>query len=231
MQLHNTMAPLEEEEDERIIPPPLHLDLPTREPLTATLNQDPQIDPAGLPGSDLHGIHVAVLVTTDVEETEILDTTKALRDAGAQVDVISPDGSDVQLMSHDDKTTTLRASLALEKAEPSQYDATLLPGGAINADKLRMEEKARAFVRALDDAGKPIAAICHAPWLLVSAGLVDQRTLTSYYTLQDDVRNAGGLWLDEEVVVDDNWVTSRSPRDIPAFNREMIRLFAECHAA
>jgi protease I len=225
----NTMAPLEEEEEERNLPPPLRFDLPTREPLIATLN--PNVDAEGVRGSDLHGMHVAVLVTTDVEETEILDTTKALRDAGAQVDVISPEGAEVQLMRHDDKTITLRANAALEKADPAQYDATLLPGGTINSDKLRMEENARDFVRALDDAGKPIAAICHAPWLLVSAGLVDQRTLTSYYTLQDDVRNAGGTWLDEEVIVDDNWVTSRSPKDIPAFNREMLRLFADSRAA
>jgi len=230
MQPDDTMAPLEEEEEERDPPPGLRFDLPTREPL-ATLNPNTDVDAEGIRGSDLDGMHVAVLVTTDVEEAEILDTTKALREAVAQVDVISPESAEVQLMRHDDKTTTLRANLALEKADPEQYDATLLPGGAINADKLRMEEKARAFVRAQDDVGKPIAAICHAPWLLVSAGLVDDRTLTSYYSLQDDVRNAGGTWLDEEVIVDDNWVTSRSPQDIPAFNREMIRLFAESRAA
>jgi protease I len=134
-------------------------------------------------------------------------------------------------MQHDVKSRTIRADLSLEKASPARYDATLLPGGTMNADKLRMEEKAREFVRELDADGKPIAAICHAPWLLVSAGLVDDRMLTSYYTLQDDIRNAGGTWLDEEVIVDDNWVTSRSPRDIPAFNREMIRLFAQSRAA
>jgi len=231
MQPQNTMAPLEEDEEERSAPLPIRFDLPTQDPIIATLHPLPDIDAAGVEDSDLNGMHVAVLVTTDVEETEILDTTKALRDAGAQVDVISPAGEEVQLMCHDNKTGSIRANLALEKADPSQYDATLLPGGAINADKLRMEEEARAFVRAQDELGKPIAAICHAPWLLVSAGLVEQRTLTSYYTLQDDVRNAGGTWLDEEVIVDDNWITSRSPRDIPAFNREMIRLFAESRAA
>jgi protease I len=172
-----------------------------------------------------------VLVATDVEEAEILETTAALRDGGARVDIVSVGGREVQLMRHDDKTKTLAADCSLDNAHASEYDGMLLPGGTINADQLRMQEKAREFVKALDADGKPIAAICHAPWLLVSAGLVGDRTLTSYYTLQDDVRNAGGRWLDQEVVVDDNWVTSRSPSDIPAFNREMIRLFGECRAA
>ncbi len=225
----NTMAPLEEEE--RSGPPKLSFTLPDREDPGTPLDPsaEAEADPTRITG--LNGLHVAVLVTTDVEEAEIVETTKALRDAGAQVDVISPHGAVVQLMRHDEKTITMPANLSLEKASPEQYGAVLLPGGAINADKLRMEPKARDFVRALDAEGKPIAAICHAPWLLVSAGLVEDRTLTSYYTLQDDVRNAGGTWLDAEVVLDDNWVTSRNPDDIPAFNREMIRLFQDGHAA
>ena len=102
----------------------------------------------------------------------------------------------------------------------------VLPGGALNADKLRMDQAAREFVRAMDQQGKPIAAICHAPWLLVSAGVVNGRTLTSYYTLQDDIRCAGGTWKDEEVVRDRNWITSRQPKDIPAFNRAVIEAIA-----
>jgi protease I len=106
----------------------------------------------------------------------------------------------------------------------------LLPGGALNADALRVEKEAQEFVREIDRAKKPIAVICHGPWLLVSAGLVKGRTLTSYHTIQDDIRNAGGNWKDQEVVRDANWVSSRQPSDIPAFNREMLALFAETKA-
>ena len=220
---YDTMAPLEEEDRA----PQLSFDIASEEPeLTPEAGLDVAPDAKGI-----EGMRVAVLVATDVEEAEIIKTTAVLREMGARCDVISPDGADVQLMDHDTKTRTLSADVSLEKASPLDYEATLIPGGTMNADKLRMQEKAREFVREQDAEGKPIAAICHAPWLLVSAGLVDDRMLTSYYTLQDDIRNAGGTWIDEEVIVDDNWVTSRSPRDIPAFNREMIRLFTESRAA
>jgi protease I len=106
--------------------------------------------------------------------------------------------------------------------DPASFDALVLPGGALNADALRMDADARSFVQAIDAAGKPLAVICHAPWLLVSAGLTSGRTLTSYYTVQDDIRNAGGAWVDQEVVHDHNWITSRSPGDLPAFNRELL---------
>ncbi|HVZ18157.1 MAG TPA: type 1 glutamine amidotransferase domain-containing protein, partial [Terriglobales bacterium] len=115
----------------------------------------------------------------------------------------------------------------LDQVSPDEFDAVLLPGGALNADFLRVQPKAQEFVRKFDEAGKPMAIICHAPWLLVSAGLVKGRTLTSYHTIQDDIRNAGGNWQDEEVIRDRNWVMSRQPSDIPAFNREMINMFAE----
>ena len=115
----------------------------------------------------------------------------------------------------------------LPKRIAGDYDAVLLPGGALNADALRVEKAAQEFVREIDRAKKPIAVICHGPWLLVSAGLVKGRTLTSYHTIQDDIRNAGGKWEDEEVVRDGNWVSSRQPSDIPAFNREMLALFAQ----
>ncbi len=109
---------------------------------------------------------------------------------------------------------------------PEEFDAVLIPGGALNADALRVEEKAKEFVRKIDQAGKPIAVICHGPWLLVSAGLVRGRKMTSYHTIQDDLRNAGANWEDSECVRDRNWVSSRQPSDIPVFNREMIELFA-----
>ena len=110
---------------------------------------------------------------------------------------------------------------------PEDFDAVLIPGGVANADKLRMDENARKFVRYMDRSNRPIAVICHGPWLLVSAGLVKGRHLTSYYTLQDDIRNAGGRWSDEAVVRDKNWVSSRKPDDIPVFNKTMIQLFAD----
>jgi protease I len=150
----------------------------------------------------------------------------ALEDAGAETVLIAPKAQ-IQSMDHDGKSDRFPADMLLKDAHPDEFDAVLLPGGALNADKLRMETEARDFVQQHDAAGKPIAAICHAPWLLVSAKLVKGRRLTSYYTLQDDIRCAGGEWEDREVLVDRNWVTSRKPDDIPAFNREMRTLFAK----
>jgi protease I len=129
-------------------------------------------------------------------------------------------------MKHHDKAAEYEVQETLDKADPEQFDAVLLPGGALNADTLRVQPRAQEFVRRIDQAGKPIAVICHAPWLLVSADMVRGRTLTSYHTIQDDLRNAGAKWQDEEVVQDKNWVSSRQPSDIPAFNRTMIELFS-----
>jgi protease I len=120
--------------------------------------------------------------------------------------------------------------MTLDQAQPGDLDALMLPGGALNADYLRMNLKAQDFVRQFDSNSKPIAFICHAPWLLVSSGLVKGRTLTSYHTIQDDIRNAGGNWVDQEMVRDHNWVTSRSPKDLRAFNPAMVSLFAESRA-
>ena len=117
--------------------------------------------------------------------------------------------------------------MTLEQANPDDFDAVLLPGGALNADSLRMNPEAQNFISQIDKSGKPIAVICHAPWLLVSAGCVKDRTLTSYPTIQDDIRNAGGNWIDQAVVHDRNWVSSRSPKDLGAFNPALIALFAE----
>ena len=176
--------------------------------------------------SALEGVRVAVLATDGFEEAELTEPAKALGQAGAKVEVIAPHEGRIQAFKHHDKSITVPVDRTLDQAQPAEYDALLLPGGALNADALRRSEGVGAFVRALADAGKPMAVICHAPWELVSANLVRGRTLKSWPTIQDDIRNAGGTWVDREVVVDGNLVTSRGPQDIPAFNREMIHLFA-----
>jgi protease I len=175
--------------------------------------------------NELKGLKVAILVTDDFEQAELIEPRKALEEAGAKTMVISPKQGQVQAMKHDDKTDKIKVDMALDRANPEDFDAVLLPGGALNADNLRVERKALEFVRKIDQADKPIAVICHGPWLLVSAGLVQGRKMTSYHTIQDDLRNAGANWQDSEVVRDRNWVSSRQPTDIPAFNREMINLF------
>jgi len=177
----------------------------------------------------LKGQRVAILATDGVEKVELTLPRLALEEAGADTVLIAPK-PEIQSMKHDEKDDRFRADLALKDAQPEEFDAVLLPGGALNADKLRMETAAREFVQHIDQSGRPIAAICHAPWLLVSAKLVKGRRLTSYYTLQDDITCAGGIWEDREVLVDRNWVTSRKPDDIPAFNREMRTLFAQARA-
>jgi protease I len=174
----------------------------------------------------LKGVRVAILATDGVEKVELTLPRLSLEEAGADTMLIAPK-PEIQSMKHDMRDERFRADTLLDDAQPNEFDAVLLPGGALNSDKLRMETAAREFVQQIDSAGKPIAAICHAPWLLVSAKLVKGRRLTSYYTLQDDIRCAGGEWEDREVLVDRNWVTSRKPDDIPAFNREMRTLFAK----
>jgi len=180
-----------------------------------------------MPDQSLEGMRVAILATDDFEQVELTEPRKALDEAGARTTVIAPKPGKIQGMNHDEKADQFDVDMALDRANPEEFDAVLLPGGALNADALRVANEAQEFVRYMDDSGKPIAVICHGPWLLVSAGLVDSRTLTSYHTIRDDIRNAGGQWLDKEVVRDQNWVSSRQPSDIPAFNREMIRLFTE----
>lgn len=175
----------------------------------------------------LNGMRVAILAMNDFEQAELTEPKKAMEQAGANVKIISTKPGTVQGMNHDVKADTFNVDMTFDQANPSDFDAVLLPGGALNADSLRMEQKARNFVKQIDSAGKPMAIICHAPWLLVSAGLVKGRKLTSYYTIQDDIRNAGGEWVDQEVAQDRNWVTSRSPKDLPAFNPAMIQLFSK----
>jgi len=177
--------------------------------------------------ADLNSFRVAMLATDGFEERELTEPKQALERAGARVDVIAPKRGDIQAFRHHDKSITVPVDRTLDEARPEEYDAVMLPGGALNADALRVEPKAKRFLRAMWEAGRPFAVICHAPWELVSAGLAEGRRLTSYHTIQDDLKNAGADWRDEEVVVDGQLVTSRQPDDIPAFNREMLRVFAE----
>jgi protease I len=175
----------------------------------------------------LEGMRVAILATNGVEQVELTGARKALDDAGARTTLLSTKPGKIRGMNHDQIADEFEVEMLLEDADPEEFDAVLLPGGALNADALRAENSAQEFVRYIDDSGKPIAVICHAPWLLISAGLVEGRTLTSYHTIEDDIRNAGGNWMDKEVISDQNWVSSRQPSDIPIFNREMINLFSQ----
>jgi protease I len=181
--------------------------------------------------AQLQGMRVAILVTDDFEQSELTEPKRALEEAGATVLVVSPTSGEIQGMHHDAKADRFRVDQVLAEADPEQFDAALLPGGALNADALRVVPEAKTFITAIDRAGKPIAVICHGPWLLASAKLVSGRKMTRYQTIQDDLRNAGAEWQNVEVLRDRNWVSSRKPADLPAFNREMLTLFVEHHAA
>jgi protease I len=176
----------------------------------------------------LDGLRVAILVFDNFEQVEMTTPRNALLEAGAQVTLISPNPGPLTGRSHDvESEESFQPDKRLEAVKADDFDALLLPGGTVNADHLRTLPQAQAFVRSFDAAGKPIAAICHAPWTLISAGLVKGRTLTSWPSVQDDVRNAGGKWVDQSVVQDRNWVTSRSPEDLHDFNPAMLSLFAQ----
>lgn len=177
--------------------------------------------------ADLKGKRVAILVTDGFEQIEMTSPREALEKAGAKCLLISPKGGEVQAFKHLDKADRFKADLELSKANASDFDAVLLPGGVINSDALRIEKKAQQFVQEIDRAGKPVMVICHGPWLLISAGLVKGRMLTSWPTLQDDLRNAGANWVDKECSRDRNWVSSRKPDDLPAFNREIVKAIEE----
>jgi protease I len=171
--------------------------------------------------------HVAILAADGFEEVELTKPKEALEDAGAKVSVVSLKAGEIQGMNHADKGEKVAVDLTLNSADPDDFDALMLPGGLMNPDALRMEPAALDFVRAFFEAGKPVAAICHGPQILISADLVKGRRLTSWPAIQADVRNAGGHWVDAEVLVDNGLVTSRKPDDIPAFNEKMIEEFAE----
>ena len=170
----------------------------------------------------LDGLTVAILVGDLFEEVELTEPRRALEAAGAKTAIVSPQGPVVRGMHHEQLGSRFNVDMPLDRARAEDYDALVLPGGTFNADALRMVEGAQRFAQAMDAARKPVAVICHGPWLLVSAGLVAGRTLTSWPSLQDDIRNAGGNWVDREVMVDGNWVSSRKPADLPAFCRELL---------
>lgn len=175
---------------------------------------------------NLAGKKIAILVDNFFEEEEMTRPRDAIKKTGAQVDLIAaePKNGKVQGLNHVDKGHTFKIDKTLDEADINDYDALILPGGTVNADKLRMKDKARDWVRVMVERGKPLAIICHAPWVLSSAGLAKGRRLTSFPTIKDDLVNAGADWLDEEVVIDGTIVTSRKPDDIPAFNQALISL-------
>ena len=177
--------------------------------------------------ADLQGFRVAILVMDGFEQAELEGPRQALQEAGAETIVASPTSGSVQGMNHEEKGDKVAVDRPISEVEAEDFDAVLLPGGVVNADKIRMDEDARRIVKGIEQQKKPIAVICHAPWLLVSSGLVKGRQLTSFFMLQDDIHNAGGKWQDKETIVDGNWVSSRKPDDIPAFNRAMLALFAQ----
>jgi protease I len=170
---------------------------------------------------------VAILATDGFEQSELEGPMHALEEAGANVCIVSPNQDTIQGMRHAEKGDKFDVDLPLENAREEDFDALMLPGGLMNPDTLRSTPEAVDFVRAFAAVGKPIAAICHAPWILIEAGLVQGRQLTSWPAIQSDIKNAGGNWLDQEVVVDNGIVTSRKPDDIPAFNAKMIEEIAE----
>jgi protease I len=175
----------------------------------------------------LSGKKVAILAADGFEEVELTKPKKALEEAGAKTAVISIKSGEIQGMNHADKGEKVAADLTLDNAEPEDFDALVIPGGLMNPDTLRSTPEALEFTRHFFREGKPVAAICHGPWVLIDAGVVGGRTLTSWPAIKTDVRNAGGNWADEEVVVDNGLVTSRKPDDIPAFNEKMIEEFCE----
>jgi protease I len=178
-------------------------------------------------GKNLTDTRVAILVADGFEQIEMTDPREALKQAGAQTDLVSPAEGKVKGWNHTEWGDEFPVDVALKQAKADDYDALLLPGGVMSPDKLRIDPKAVEFVRAFFDAGKPVAAICHGPWTLIDAGVAKGRKVTSYPSIRKDLENAGALWRDAEVVTDQGLVTSRKPDDIPAFNAKMIEEFAE----
>lgn len=175
----------------------------------------------------LQGKKVAILATDGFEQSELFEPKKALEEVGAEVSIVSLKSGEIKGWDETDWGKSIKVDLTIDEANSDDFDALQLPGGVMNPDKLRTEEKALNFVKSFFDAGKPVAAICHAPWTLINAGVVKGKEMTSYHTIRKDLENAGAKWVDEEVVVDNGLVTSRNPNDIPAFNKKMIEEIAE----
>ena len=177
--------------------------------------------------AELNGCAVAVLATDGVEQVELTEPVQALKQAGTQVQVVSPKSGSIQGWNHFDKADQIPVDLPLDQADPNRFQALLLPGGVINPDQLRLQPTAIEFIRHFVQSGKPIAAICHGPWTLINAGGVQGKRMTSWPSLEADLRNAGAQWVDEPVVTDRGLVTSRKPDDLPAFCPKMIEEFRE----
>jgi protease I len=175
----------------------------------------------------LKGKRVAIVAADMVERVELIEPRKALEEAGATTELISLKPGEIRTFNHFEPAEAERVDKSVEEVDASDYDALMIPGGVGNPDQLRGDENMVAFVREFFEQGKPVAAICHAPWVLIEAGVVNGRTLTSWPTVATDLRNAGANWVDKEVVVDSGLVTSRMPDDIPAFNKKMLEEFAE----
>ena len=184
-----------------------------------------------MPNENLNGLKVAILVTDGFEQVELTEARKALDQAGARTQIVSPKDGQVRGWKFTDWGENLPVDVKLDGAKAEDFDALLLPGGVMNPDELRTLPKAVAFAKAFLDAGKPVASICHGPWTIIETGAARGRRLTSWPSLKTDLRNAGADWVDQEVVVDRNLVTSRKPDDIPAFNSTMIELFREARSA
>jgi protease I len=177
--------------------------------------------------STLSGFNVAILIADGFEQVEMTEPRKALAEAGADTLIVSPAKDQVQGWNHFDKADRFKVDVALDDADASDFDALLLPGGVANPDQLRVLPHAVQFVRDFFDAGKPVAVICHGPWTLIDAGVVEGRNITSWPSVKTDLINAGAKWADKEVIVDSGLVSSRKPEDIPAFNRQMIAMFTQ----
>jgi protease I len=177
--------------------------------------------------AELSGKKVAMLVANGFEQVELTEPKRALEEAGATASIVSPESGKVKGWKTTNWGDEFKIDVPLENAKADDFDALVLPGGVMNPDKLRRNEWALQFVRAFFESGKPVAAICHGPWTLIDAGVVEGRNLTSYASIQTDLKNAGANWVDKEVVVDNGLVTSRCPDDLPAFNRKMIEEISE----
>jgi protease I len=176
-------------------------------------------------GNSLNGCKVAILAVDGFEQAELVEPQRALKEAGAQVDIVSQKPGQIQGFKHVDKADKVNVDVTFDAANAADYDALVLPGGVVNSDAIRLDAKAQSFVKEADQAKKPIAVICHGGWLPISAGIIAGRT-----SLQDDVRNAGGTWVDQEVQIDGNLITSRKPDDLPAFNKALIEALGKARA-